>query len=63
VSDIDGLPLPIARAALEHGIRLVGDGGEIDAYHEPIDAAYEEITTTRERGHRSPISRLATGAI
>ena len=63
VSDIDGLPLPIARAALEHGIRLVGDDAEIDAYHERIPAEYEETAADRERDHRKFIDRLAKGDI
>ncbi|WP_241981567.1 hypothetical protein [Halorubrum sp. GN11_10-6_MGM] len=32
VSDIGALRLPMARAALQDGIRLVGDDRDVDAY-------------------------------
>ncbi|QAU12231.1 nucleotidyltransferase domain-containing protein [Halorubrum sp. BOL3-1] len=63
VSDIDGLPLPIARAALEGGIRLVGDDESIEAYHERIDTEYEETAADREQDRREFIDRLAKGDI
>jgi len=63
VSDIDGRPLPIARAALEHGIRLVGNDGWIEADHERIAAEDEETAADRERDHRKFIDRLAKGEI
>ena len=63
VSDMDGLPIPVAHAALEDGIRLVGDKGEIDAYRERIDAAYEDTVPDRERERREFIDQLAKGEI
>ncbi|WP_231899214.1 nucleotidyltransferase domain-containing protein [Halorubrum trapanicum] len=47
VSDIEDLPVPIARAALRDGIRLVGDDRDVDAYRERVEAEYEETATER----------------
>ena len=63
VSDIDSLPLPIARAALRDGIRLVGDDRDIDTYRERVEAEYEETATERERDRREFVDRLAKGDI
>ncbi|TKX44618.1 nucleotidyltransferase family protein [Halorubrum sp. ARQ200] len=63
VSDIDDLPLPIARAALRDGIRLVGDDRDIDASRERVEAEYEETATERERDRREFVDRLATGEL
>lgn len=63
VSDVDDLPLPIARAALRDGIRLVGDDRDIDAYRERVEAEYEETATERERDRREFVDRLATGEL
>ena len=61
VSDIENLPLPIARAALQNGVRLVGDERDVDVYRERIDAEYERTTADRERDRREFIDRLAKG--
>jgi CHAD domain-containing protein len=63
VSDIDDLPLPIARAALRDGIRLVGDDRNIDAYRERVEAEYGETAAERERDCREFVDRLAKGAL
>ncbi|WP_241982752.1 hypothetical protein [Halorubrum sp. ASP121] len=63
MSDIDDLPLPIARAALRDGIRLVGDDRDIDASRERVEAEYEETATERERDRREFVDRLATGEL
>ncbi|MDB9300296.1 nucleotidyltransferase domain-containing protein [Halorubrum ezzemoulense] len=63
VSDIEDLPLPIARAALREGVRLVGDERELTAYREQIDAEYERTAADRERDRREFIDRLARGDI
>jgi CHAD domain-containing protein len=63
VSDVEALPLPIARAALRDGIRLVGDDREVDAYRERVEAEYEETATERERDRREFVDRLATGEL
>ncbi|OYR85600.1 DNA polymerase III subunit beta [Halorubrum ezzemoulense] len=63
VSDIEDLPLPIARAALWEGVRLVGDERELTAYREQIDAEYERTAADRERDRREFIDRLARGDI
>ncbi|TKX48498.1 nucleotidyltransferase domain-containing protein [Halorubrum sp. SD690R] len=63
VSDIQDLPLPIARAALQEGVRLVGDEREIAAYREQIDAEYDRTAADRERDRREFIDRLARGDI
>ena len=63
VSDIQDLPLPIARAALQEGVRLVGDEREIAAYREQIDAEYDRTAADRERNRREFIDRLARGDI
>ena len=63
VSDIEGLPLPIARAALKDGIRLVGDDRDINAYRERIEAAHEDTASDRERARREFIDQLAKGEI
>ena len=63
VSDIDSLPLPIARAALRDGIRLVGDDREVDAYRDRVEAEYEETATERERDRREFVDRLAKGEL
>jgi predicted nucleotidyltransferase len=61
VSDIENLPLPIARAALQNGVRLVGDERDVDVYRERIDAEYERTAADRERDRREFIDRLAKG--
>jgi len=63
VSDIEGLPLPVARAALEDGMRLVGDERDIDAYRKHIAIRYEDSAAERERDRREFIDRLAKGKI
>ncbi|MDB2283417.1 nucleotidyltransferase domain-containing protein [Halorubrum ezzemoulense] len=63
VSDIEDLPLPIARAALREGVRLVGDERELTAYREQIDAEYERTAADREWDRREFIDRLARGDI
>lgn len=63
VSDVSQLPLPIAHAALQEGIRLTGDERDVDAYRERIDAEYEETAPARERERREFIDRLARGEI
>ncbi|MDB2242994.1 nucleotidyltransferase domain-containing protein [Halorubrum ezzemoulense] len=63
VSDIEDLPLPIGRAALREGVRLVGDERELTAYREQIDAEYERTAADRERDRREFIDRLARGDI
>ena len=63
VSDIEALPLPIARAALRDGIRLVGDDREVDAYRDRVEAEYEETATERERDRREFVDRLAKGEL
>jgi len=63
VSDIEHLPLPIARAALRDGVRLVGDERDVDAYRERIDAEYERTVADRERDRREFIDRLAKGDV
>ena len=61
VGDSQHLPLPIARAALQEGVRLVGDEREIAAYREQIDAEYDRTAANRERDRREFIDRLARG--
>lgn len=63
VSDIEALPLPVTRAALRDGIRLVGDEQEVDAYREQIDAEYESSATDREQERQEFIDRLAAGEV
>ena len=63
VSDIEDLPLPIGRAALREGVRLVGDERELTAYREQIDAEYERTAADREWDRREFIDRLARGDI
>jgi predicted nucleotidyltransferase len=63
VSDIEHLPLPIARAALRDGVRLVGDERDVAAYRERIDAEYERTAADRERDRREFIDRLAKGDV
>ncbi|WP_251133172.1 nucleotidyltransferase domain-containing protein [Halorubrum sp. 2020YC2] len=63
VSDIEGLPLPIARVALRDGIRLVGDDRDVDASRERAEAEYEETATERERDRREFVDRIATGNV
>ncbi|OYR55002.1 DNA polymerase III subunit beta [Halorubrum sp. E3] len=63
VSDIQDPPLPIARAALQEGVRLVGDERAIAAYRERIDAEYERTAADRKRDRREFIDRLAKGDV
>ena len=63
VSDIEDLPLPIARVALREGVRLVGDERDVDAYRERIVAEYERAAADRERDRREFIDQLAKGDI
>jgi len=63
VSDIEALPVPVARGALREGIRLVGDEQEVDAYRERIEAEYENSATDRERERREFIDQLAAGEL
>jgi predicted nucleotidyltransferase len=63
VSDIEELPLPVARAALRDGFRLVGDGRWIDTHRERIEAEYEASASERERERREFIDRLARGEL
>ena len=63
VSDIEALPLAVARVALRGGIRLVGDEQAVDAYRKRIEAADESSATDRERERQEFIDRLATGEL
>ena len=63
MSDIEALPFSIARAALRDGIRLVGDDRDIDAYHERVEAEYEETAAEREWDRREFVDRLAKGEL
>lgn len=63
VSDIENLPLPVARRALRDGIRLVGDQEDVDAYRTGIEAEYETSAAERKRERREFIDRLARGEL
>lgn len=63
VSDIETLPNPVAYAALQDGIRLIGDTETIDAYREQIDREYETAASEREEERREFIDRLARGDV
>jgi len=61
VSDIDSLPIPVAHAALQDGILLVGDEPTVHAYRSRVTRAYEATADERERERRAFIDRLARG--
>lgn len=63
VSDVEDLPLSVARRALRDGFELVGDSEDIDAYHEQIESAYEMSVAERERERQEFIDRLARGEL
>ncbi|QGN07406.1 nucleotidyltransferase domain-containing protein [Halorhabdus sp. CBA1104] len=63
VSDIEALPVPVARAALRDGIRLVGDEQEINAYRKRVESEYETSAERREQERREFIDRLAKGEL
>ncbi|WEL20668.1 nucleotidyltransferase domain-containing protein [Halorhabdus sp. BNX81] len=63
VSDIENLPLPVVRRALQDGIRLVGDQEDIDAYRGRIEAEYETSAAKRKRERQEFIDRLAKGEL
>lgn len=61
VSDIDTLPTTVAHAALQDGVRLVGDESTIRTYREQVVDEYETTTDERERERQEFIDRLARG--
>jgi predicted nucleotidyltransferase len=63
VSDLEELPLPIARAALEEGIVVHGDDDVVECYREKIEEQYHETNRERERDREQFIDDLATGKI
>ncbi|WP_336365002.1 type VII toxin-antitoxin system MntA family adenylyltransferase antitoxin [Halalkalicoccus salilacus] len=63
VSDIETLPNPVAYAALQDGIRLVGDSQTIDTYQGQINREYETAASERKQERREFIDRLARGDV
>lgn len=63
VSDVDALPVPVAHAALQDGIVLVGDERAVSQYREGIAREYEASADDRERRQREFIDRLASGDV
>lgn len=59
VSDIKSLPNHVAFAALQDGIRLVGDEHAIDRFTQEIASEYETRGRERDRKRREFIERLA----
>jgi len=63
VSDIESLPTHVAHAALQDGVRLVGDQEEITAYKQRVDAEYDAGASERDQERREFIDRLARGDV
>jgi len=63
VSDIESLPLHVARSALREGKLLVGDEQRFERYRENVETEYEETASQRERDRQEFIERLARGDV
>jgi len=63
VSDIESLPLLVARAALREGRLLAGDEKMMGAYRDSVETEYEETAGEREREREEFIDRLARGDV
>lgn len=61
VSDLDQLPTAIAHAALQEGIRLVGDEKAVDANREETAAAYQRTADDRQQSREALLRRLRQG--
>lgn len=61
VSDIDSLPTPVAHAALQDGVVLVGDEQTVREYRERVGREHEASADERKRENRAFIDRLARG--
>lgn len=61
VSDLDQLPTAIAHAALQEGIRLVGDEEVVDAHRQEVAAAYERTADDRQQSREALLRRLKQG--
>ncbi|MGQ4554880.1 type VII toxin-antitoxin system MntA family adenylyltransferase antitoxin [Halobellus sp. GM3] len=63
VSDIETLPIHVAHAALQEGIRLVGEESTIEAYRSRIESEYEAHSEERKEEREQFIDRLARGDV
>lgn len=63
VSDVEALPIPVARAALRDGVLVVGDQRTVDTYRERIEREYQATEPERERERREFVDRLASGDV
>jgi predicted nucleotidyltransferase len=63
VSDIDTLPTPVAYAALQEGIVLVGDERIIKTIRSRLESEYEATAADRKQEQRAFVRRLADGDV
>jgi predicted nucleotidyltransferase len=63
VSDIESLPVPVAHAALQDGLLLVGEAEPVAEYRVKIAAEYEATKPEREREREAFLDRLARGDV
>lgn len=61
VSDLDHLSTEIAHAALQEGIRIVGDEETVDEYRQQSTVEYEQTAADRQRAREALLRRLKRG--
>lgn len=63
VSDLETLPIGVARAALRDGVVVVGDERAVETYRDRVEREYQATAGERERERREFIDRLASGDV
>ena len=63
VSDIDTLPTPVAYAALQEGIVLIGDERIIETVRSRLERKYEATAADRKQEQQAFVRRLADGDV
>lgn len=63
VSDIDTLPTPVAYAALQDGILLVGDEHVVETARTRLEHEYKATATDRKQEQQAFIRRLTDGDV
>lgn len=59
LNDVDALPLPVARRALEEGVLIIGTLDSLNADRQEIRQQYQADRKQREQANREFIERLA----